>query len=48
MNKLDKDIDQEWILLMVEAKKVGLSIQEVRKFIANRSHYIPKEEQLKS
>ncbi|MFC3884755.1 anti-repressor SinI family protein [Bacillus songklensis] len=35
----EKEIDQEWLELMVEAKKLGLSIQEVRHFMT--SHQLP-------
>ncbi|MBA9025669.1 anti-repressor SinI family protein [Peribacillus huizhouensis] len=44
---LDKDIDQEWLFLIEEAKKIGLSIQEVRKFITKNSINMDNEEQLK-
>lgn len=32
-----KDIDQEWVQLMKEAKKVGLSPEEVRLFLRQSS-----------
>ncbi|MDQ0242532.1 DNA-binding transcriptional MerR regulator [Bacillus fengqiuensis] len=35
MNNQEKGIDQEWLNLIVEAKKMGLSIQEIRSFIAS-------------
>ncbi|MBM7690729.1 hypothetical protein JOC77_000132 [Peribacillus deserti] len=30
---LPKEIDQDWVALMLEAKKVGLSLLEVQSFI---------------
>lgn len=47
LHTLDKDIDQEWLVLIEEAKKIGISIQEVRKFLTNNSINIASEEQLK-
>ncbi|MGX2961403.1 anti-repressor SinI family protein [Peribacillus sp. JNUCC 23] len=48
MNKLDEEIDQEWLVLMVEAKKMGLSIQEVRKFITKNPQHNSQEGKLES
>lgn len=35
MNNQEKEIDKEWLNLIVEAKKMGLSIQEIQSFFAN-------------
>ncbi len=34
-------IDQEWIALIVEARQLGLSIEDVRKFLSRDSHEEP-------
>ncbi|WP_081988228.1 anti-repressor SinI family protein [Halobacillus sp. BBL2006] len=33
MYTLDRDVDLEWVELMVEAKKLGLSLEEIRDFL---------------
>ncbi|GAE28578.1 hypothetical protein JCM9140_4824 [Halalkalibacter wakoensis JCM 9140] len=33
LNQKNKSIDQEWILLVKEAKKLGLSTEDIRTFI---------------
>jgi len=32
---LKRKIDEEWLALIVEAKKAGLSIEEIKKFLAS-------------
>ncbi|RJS58685.1 hypothetical protein CJ483_00220 [Bacillus sp. PK3_68] len=29
-------VDQEWLALMIEAKKAGISIEEVKKFLKSK------------
>ncbi|MGN0973838.1 MAG: anti-repressor SinI family protein [Bacilli bacterium] len=38
MIRPEEKSEKEWLLLMKEAKKIGLHIDEVRKFITNNSH----------
>ncbi|WP_203363350.1 anti-repressor SinI family protein [Bacillus sp. REN10] len=37
-------IDQDWIRLMLEAKKIGLTLEEVKKFIAGEKLDLQKVE----
>ena len=32
-NTTVKDMDAEWLELIIEAKKIGITIEEVRKFL---------------
>ncbi|GAB3794211.1 anti-repressor SinI family protein [Virgibacillus kimchii] len=34
-----KKLDPEWIILITQAKSIGLSIQEVQEFIRRKSHH---------
>ncbi|WP_445486844.1 anti-repressor SinI family protein [Niallia sp. 03133] len=36
LNQLEQKIDQEWYLLIIKAKKLGLTTSEVRKFLQER------------
>jgi len=33
---LDKNMDEEWVKLMEEAYKIGISIEEVKEFLLKR------------
>jgi len=39
-NSLDLQLDQEWVLLIKLAKNQGLSIDNVRKFLTEKSSHI--------
>ncbi|WP_454861510.1 anti-repressor SinI family protein [Peribacillus frigoritolerans] len=39
---MQKKIDAEWVNLVLEAKSLGVSIQEVRDFIQNKLNLINK------
>lgn len=43
LNNFEEEIDKEWLLLMEEAKKIGLSIQEVQSFITTNSNLTSNE-----
>jgi DNA-binding transcriptional MerR regulator len=30
---IDKEIDSEWLELMIEAKKIGMTIEEIREYL---------------
>lgn len=30
---IDKEIDSEWLELIIEAKKMGMTIEEIREFL---------------
>ncbi|WP_309144693.1 anti-repressor SinI family protein [Bacillus sp. EB600] len=32
-NTISKDMDAEWLELILEAKKIGITIEEVREFL---------------
>jgi DNA-binding transcriptional MerR regulator len=34
-NTIIKDMDAEWLELILEAKKIGISIEEVREYLYN-------------
>jgi DNA-binding transcriptional regulator YhcF (GntR family) len=33
----EKELDQEWLKLINEAKNLGLSVDEIREFLSNRN-----------
>ncbi|WP_081707622.1 anti-repressor SinI family protein [Bacillus massiliigorillae] len=38
-----EEIDKDWILLMLEAKKIGLTPQEVLDYLTNNSNLISND-----
>ncbi|MGG3449602.1 anti-repressor SinI family protein [Domibacillus aminovorans] len=42
MNKEQIFVEREWMMLMKEAKNLGVSIQEVKKFLKSGSIYKEK------
>jgi DNA-binding transcriptional MerR regulator len=39
---VEKDLDQEWMKLIKEAKDAGLTVKDVRRFLAN-APYLERE-----
>ncbi|WP_420842496.1 anti-repressor SinI family protein [Halalkalibacter alkaliphilus] len=43
MNNQSDKLDHEWLMLIEEAKKLGLSVEEVRNFLKLQAVHLAKE-----
>ncbi|WP_394555766.1 SinR repressor domain-containing protein dimerization (plasmid) [Priestia aryabhattai] len=39
---VSEKLDQEWIILIREAREIGLSVKEVKEFLGNKSSHNKK------